>query len=104
MNTDPSTFSCELRWQGDNADYDNFPRVHQITFPRGQTVKSGGAHLTQDVAQTNPEELLAAAVGSCMMMTILAVFNRSKHRPCHYEDKPEALLELRRAAVPSDSR
>jgi organic hydroperoxide reductase OsmC/OhrA len=93
MNTEPSVFSCEISWRGNNSDYDSFPRVHHIGFPKGQGVKSGGAHLVQDLAQTNPEELFAASVGSCMMMTILAVFNRSKIAVVSYEDKPEALLE-----------
>jgi organic hydroperoxide reductase OsmC/OhrA len=63
-------------------------------MPAGLQLKSGGAHMAQDPTQTNPEELFAAAVASCMMMTILAVFSRSKIVVTSYEDHPEALLEL----------
>jgi organic hydroperoxide reductase OsmC/OhrA len=94
MNTEPSSFGCELHWQGNNADYDTFPRVHELVFPHGQRVKAGGAHQIQDPEQTNPEELFAAAVASCMMMTILAVFSKSRIPVTAYDDKPEALLEF----------
>jgi organic hydroperoxide reductase OsmC/OhrA len=94
MLPEKSSFTCHIQWQGNTQDYDTFPRVHQITMPAGVTLKSGGAHNPQDPTQTNPEELFAAAVGSCMMMTILAVFCRSKIMVRAYEDHTEALLEL----------
>jgi peroxiredoxin-like protein len=95
MLPEKSVFTCKIRWLGsDNQDYDTFDRRHQIALPRGQEVLAGGAHEVQDAAQTNPEELFAASVASCMMMTILAVFSRSKIPVLAYEDEPEALLEL----------
>ena len=95
MPPDKSVFTCKIRWLGsDNQDYDTFDRRHRITLRRGQEVIAGGAHEVQDASQTNPEELFAASVASCMMMTILAVFSRAKIPVLAYEDEPEALLEF----------
>ena len=94
MLPEKSSFTCRIKWLGtDNSDYDTFNRNHRIMLPRGQEIVVGGAHLIQDSAQTNPEELFAASVASCMMMTILAVFSRSKIAIIGYEDEPEAVLE-----------
>lgn len=94
MQSEPSLHVAEIHWRGSNADYDGFSRLHEVTFPGGQKVQSGGAHNIQSSTQTNPEELLAAAVGSCMMMTILAVFSKSRITVLSYDDKPEALLDF----------
>jgi organic hydroperoxide reductase OsmC/OhrA len=95
MLPEKSSFTCRILWLGsDNTDYDVFDRRHRVTLPRGQEFITGGAHLVQDSAQTNPEELFAASVASCMMMTILAVFSRSKIAITAYRDEPEAVLEL----------
>ena len=95
MPPDSSLFNCKIRWLGsDNQDHDTFDRRHRISLPRGQEMIVGGAHQIQDSSQTNPEELFAAAVGCCMMMTILAVFSRAKIPILAYEDEPEALLEF----------
>jgi organic hydroperoxide reductase OsmC/OhrA len=93
-DTESSLHVCEIHWRGDNGDYDHFSRLHEVAFPGGQRVQSGAASKVQATAQTNPEELLAAAVGSCMMMTILAVFSKSKITVTSYADKTEALLEF----------
>ena len=79
---------------GNNEDYDSFDRRHRVHFEQGQELLVGAAHKIQDPSQTNPEELLAASVGCCMMMTILAVFSRSRIPIVSYDDHPEALLEL----------
>jgi organic hydroperoxide reductase OsmC/OhrA len=94
VNTEPSTYSCKIRWQGDNRDYETFLRVMDVALPGGAKLKAGGAHKIQDLEQTNPEELFAASVGTCMMMTILAVFSKAQIVVTSYEDSPEALLEF----------
>jgi len=94
MNTEPSIHVCEIHWQGDTTDFDHFPRLNEIVFPGGQKVNSGSALNAQSPAHTNPEELFAAAVGSCMAMTILAVFSKAKIVVLSYDDKAEALLEF----------
>ena len=94
MMPEISTFRCALDWKGENRDYDSFSRLHEIGFPGGARLTVGGAHLIQNPAQTNPEELFAASVAACMMMTILAVFSRSRITVLSYHDEPEATLEL----------
>lgn len=94
MIPEHSAFKCSISWTGNVDDYDTFTRVHSIGFPNGQTLIGGAAHNTQDQRQTNPEELFAASVGTCMMMTILAVCSKSRVRITKYQDEPEALLEL----------
>jgi len=89
-----STFRCTLDWKGENRDYDTFPRLHEITFPGGARLTAGGAHKIEHPTQTNPEELFAASVATCMMMTILAVFSRSRIPVLEYHDEPEATLQL----------
>jgi organic hydroperoxide reductase OsmC/OhrA len=89
-----STYTCVLAWSGNNTDYETFPRTHTVHFPNGGGLIGGGAGTVQHAQQSNPEELFAASVGSCMMMTILAVFCRSKIAVSAYEDRPEAVLEL----------
>jgi organic hydroperoxide reductase OsmC/OhrA len=94
MIPDSSTFRCTIRWQGaNNTDYETFGRTHEVTLPAGQSIIGGAAHNIQHPEQTNPEELFAAAVGTCMMMTILAVFSIAKIPVLAYEDQVEALLE-----------
>ena len=78
MIPEQSTFTCAIYWHGDNEDYDTFPRTHRIAFRRGQELTVGAAHNLQHPQQTDPEELFAASVATCMMQTILAVFSRSK--------------------------
>ncbi|MBU0508616.1 OsmC family protein [bacterium] len=94
MLPETSTFRCTLHWKGNNREYDSFPRVHRVGFPGGVKLVVGGAHLIQDPVQTNPEELFAASVATCMMMTILAVFSKSRIEVLEYEDTPEATLQL----------
>jgi organic hydroperoxide reductase OsmC/OhrA len=95
MLPETSSYFCTIHWQGDNVrDYDQFARLHEITWPGGQTLVSGAAHLIQNPRQTNPEELFASAVGSCMMATILAVFSKAQIPVTAYEDRVEAVLEF----------
>jgi organic hydroperoxide reductase OsmC/OhrA len=95
MLPEKSLFSCKIRWLGgDNQDYDTFDRRHRVTLPRRQELVVGAAHKVQDSLQTNPEELLAASVGCCMMVTVLAVFSKSRVPVLAYEDEPKALMEF----------
>jgi organic hydroperoxide reductase OsmC/OhrA len=94
MLPDSSLFTCRIRWQGtSNTDYDTYVRKHEVSLPGGQKLLGGGGLIVQDPTQTNPEELFAASVGTCMMLTILPVFARSQIPITAYEDQPEALLQ-----------
>ena len=91
---DTTLHQCEVKWQGNTLEYDHFSYVHQIIFPGGQSVL-GNIHKQEPGAlNTNPEELFAAAVGTCMMMTMLAVCSKSKINVVAYHDHPEATLEF----------
>ena len=87
-------FVCTIEWSGNTKDYDTFSRVHTVSFPRGQTLKGSSAGLAQDPVVTNPEELLAAALGTCLMLTFLAVCSKGKINVLSYVDHPEATVEL----------
>ena len=45
-----------------------------------------------DIANTNPEQALAASISSCHMMTFLALASKAKWPVSSYEDKAEAFL------------
>lgn len=87
------TFTCTLHWSGNVADYDTFSRRHDIQFPGGKELPSSTFLQGAGTDATNPEELLAAAQSSCMMLTFLAVCSKSKVNILRYDDKAEALLE-----------
>lgn len=87
-------FTCTIAWSGNTIDYDNFPRTHEVTFPRGQRLLGSAAGHAQNPVVTNPEELLAAALGTCLMLTFLAVCSRAKINVFSYTDHPEATVEL----------
>jgi organic hydroperoxide reductase OsmC/OhrA len=95
MIPEKSSFTCKIVWQGtSNQDFDHFTRVHGMHFPLGQNLIGAGAHRIDTPEQTNPEELFAAAVATCMMMTILAVLSKAQIPVVSYEDQPVADLEL----------
>lgn len=87
-------FTCAIEWSGDTTDYDTFPRTHQVKFPRGQKINGSTPGQAYDATVTNPEELLAAALGTCMMLTFLAVCSRAKINVVSYKDHPQAIVEL----------
>ncbi len=93
---DSSTHYCKISWVGETKDYENFSRVHQVRFPRGQSVASANIAQSKssDAMPTNPEELLAASVGCCMMLTFLAVASKAQLVVTEYQDEPEALVEF----------
>ena len=87
-------FVCTIEWAGNTQDYDSFPRTHTVSFPRGQQIKGSSAGQRLDPVVTNPEELLAAALGTCLMLTFLAVCSKGKMNVLSYVDHPAATVEL----------
>ncbi len=87
-------FTCTVEWSGDTVDYDNFSRTHQVTFPRGQKLIESSAGQALDPTVTNPEELFAASLGTCLMLTFLAVCSRGRINVRSYVDNPEAIVEF----------
>lgn len=91
----PSLHSCSIRWEGDTVDYSTFPRFYDISMETGQKILAGPANASAaEAGRTNPEELFAASVGTCMMLTILAVCSKSRINVVAYEDRCEAQLEF----------
>ena len=87
-------FICRIEWSGDTLDYESFPRTHEVTFPRGQKILGSSAGQALNPVVTNPEELLAAALGTCLMLTFLAVCSRARINVLSYVDTPAATVEL----------
>jgi organic hydroperoxide reductase OsmC/OhrA len=76
-------------------DYDSFDRRHQIAFKNGAVVLEGdaaGDYGGQAGAGIDPEELFAASLGACHMMSFLAVAARMRIVVDAYADAPLAIV------------
>jgi organic hydroperoxide reductase OsmC/OhrA len=85
-----------VAWRRATPDFafETYDRTHEVRFPGGQALRGSAApDYKGDAAQANPEELLAAALASCHMLTFLAVAARSRLVIDGYEDEPVATLE-----------
>jgi organic hydroperoxide reductase OsmC/OhrA len=74
-------------------DYESFDRRHRIAFKDGAVVLEGdaaGDYGGQAGAGIDPEELFAAALGACHMMSFLAVAARMRIVVDAYADAPVA--------------
>ncbi len=91
-----SEHKAKVTWKRETPDYvyETYDRTHQVTFPGGIQVKSSAAPEYMGKASlTNPEELLGAALGSCHMLTFLAVAAKSRLTVDKYEDNVVAILD-----------
>lgn len=91
-----SEHRVQLAWRRATPDFlhETYDRTHEVRFPGGQALRGSAApDYKGDQAKANPEELLAAALGSCHMLTFLAVAARSRLVVDAYEDEPVATLE-----------
>jgi peroxiredoxin-like protein len=91
-----STYTINLNWKKENAEftYEKYNRNHTVTFTGGnQTVKnSASTDYFGNADMTNPEELLAASLASCHMLTFLAVAAKSGYVVESYQCKAEAFM------------
>ena len=88
-------FIVNIDWQrsSDDFTYDTFNRGHVIYVGGDQTIHNSAApEYKGDADMTNPEELLAASLGSCHMLTFLAIASKSGYIVDDYECKSEAFL------------
>jgi len=93
-------FTSHLNWKKNTADfvYETYDRAFQIKFEGGQTIKgSAGEEFFGQSQFANPEELLAASLGGCHLLTFLAVACKSHLTVSSYEDSPVATLEKNEA-------
>src|SRR5262245_52631457 len=95
----PQTHSehiAQISWKKNKPDfvYETYDRTHEVAFPGGQKIKNSAAPAFMgSAAHANPEELFAASLGTCHMLTFLAIAAKSRLVIESYEDKAVALLE-----------
>ena len=83
-------------WKRESPDfsYEKYDRTHEIRFAGGQSVKASAATSYFGKAEHgNPEEMLAASVASCHMLTFLAVAAKSHFTIDEYQDHAVAVLD-----------
>lgn len=89
-----------ISWKsgGEEFTVDQYDRTHAIRFDGGQSVQGSAAPDYHGKAEhTNPEELLAASLSSCHMLTFLAVAAKMRLPVASYEDEAVAVLEKNEA-------
>ena len=90
-----SEHHARVEWRRATPDfaYETYDRTHAIAFAGGQQVQGSSAPDYQgDAALANPEEMLAASLASCHMLTFLAVAAKSRLVIDAYEDDAVATL------------
>jgi organic hydroperoxide reductase OsmC/OhrA len=95
-----SEHKATLQWKRQSTDfvYETYDRGHKVGFPGGQNLQNSAAPAFFGKAElTNPEELLAASLGTCHMLTFLAVACKSRFVVDSYEDEAVAVLEKNEA-------
>jgi organic hydroperoxide reductase OsmC/OhrA len=91
-----SLHAASLSWSRTTPDftYDTYDRTHRVRFGGGvEAPMSSAPEYKGNAELPNPEEMLAAALGSCHMLTFLAIAARSRLVVDSYEDTPTAHLE-----------
>ena len=90
-----SELSILLKWQlgeGELAQ-GKYSNSHEIIYnDQFKLTADAAPDWGGDVANTNPEQALAASISSCHMMTFLALAAKAKWPVSSYEDKAEAFL------------
>lgn len=90
-----SSYSIDLVWKNSDADFafDSYSRDHKITFSTNQVLlTSSAAEYLGNGNLSNPEEILAAAVASCHMLTFFALASKMGHNIESYTCKSTAKL------------
>lgn len=90
-----SKFQVEIKWENTKSDFkfEEYSRDHSIKLGEGQKIKNSAApEYYGSESATNPEELLAAALGSCHMLTFFAIASKSGYVIESYYDTAVALL------------
>ena len=90
-----SELSIQLKWQLGEGELvqGKYCNSHEITYNDQFRITADAApDWGGDIANTNPEQALAASISSCHMMTFLALASKAKWQVSSYEDKAEAFL------------
>ena len=91
-----SEHHAKVAWKKMTPDftYETYDRTHTISFPGGSLLSASSAPEFMGKKElANPEEMLAATLASCHMLTFLAVAAKSRLTVEAYEDHPVAILE-----------
>ncbi|MGZ3788505.1 MAG: OsmC family protein [Bacteriovorax sp.] len=98
-----STFTIDLNWKRETEfAYDKFNRSHTLSFSGNQVLRNSSApEYLGNTDTANPEEILAAAVSSCHMLTFLAVAAKSGYTVDTYRDHAEATLDKNEEGKPA---
>ena len=88
-----SEHRIDLVWTREGVfSHEGFERRHQVRFNDELTIAAGGAG---NGYGSDPEQMLAAAMASCHMMTFLALASKKRLQVVSYEDAAVAELEQR---------
>lgn len=91
-----SEHKARIYWERETKDfaYETYDRTHEVTFEGGIHCQASAAKEYLGKAElVNPEELLAAALSSCHMLTFLAVAAKSRLTVNSYEDNAVSILD-----------
>lgn len=91
-----SEHKAALYWKNERSDflYESYDRTHRVRFGGGSSIDATSAkEYLGNPAIPNPEEMLAASIASCHMLTFLAVAARSRLHVTSYADEAVAHLE-----------
>jgi organic hydroperoxide reductase OsmC/OhrA len=90
-----SEHKISLAWKRETSDfvYETYDRTHTVMFNGGLTLETSAApqYLGKE-EYANPEEMLAASLASCHMLTFLAIAAKSRYVVDSYEDEATAIL------------
>ena len=101
-----SEHPIQLSWKREGTfTYETYGRTHTVRFNGGATLKTTAAPEFMGKKEfANPEEMLAAALASCHMLTFLAIAAKSKHTIDSYEDNATAFLEKNEEGIMAVTR
>lgn len=100
-------YRISLAWKKgpEEFTFESYDRTHAIQFNGGQSIFSSSTKETFGKDEhANPEELLAAAVSSCHMLTFLAVASKKQKPVTDYTDEATAILERGDSGKPQVTR
>jgi organic hydroperoxide reductase OsmC/OhrA len=84
-----------LNWknEGEDFSYKTYDRTHLLKFGGGTLIKASAAPSYLGNAElVNPEEVFAASLASCHLLTFLAIASMKKYTVATYEDNAVAIL------------
>lgn len=91
-----SEHRVKINWKAGSEEFktETYDRTHSVQFEGGQSINGSAAPDFYGRAEyTNPEEMLAASLASCHMLTFLAVAAKMRLPVADYTDSAVATLE-----------